>query len=72
MRLAFFTPDGKGAYNRFDERHVQRAHTQAELTELLQRAGFLVEGVYDAFTKQPPQADSERIQFVARKVATIE
>ena len=72
MRLAFFTPDGKDAYNRFDERHVQRAHTQAELTELLAKAGFSVIGVYDAFTKEPPNANSERIQFVARKATTIE
>ena len=69
MRLAFFTPDGKGAYKRFDERHLQRAHTQAELTELLAQAGFLLEGVYDAFTKQETNPNSERIQFVARKAA---
>ena len=72
MRLAFFTPDGKGAYKRFDERHLQRAHTQEELTELLAQAGFLLEGVYDAFTKKDPNPSSERIQFVARKAATIE
>lgn len=71
MRLAFFTPDGSGAYSRFDERHVQRAHTQAELTELLLQAGFSPIGVYDAFTKQPPNTNSERIQFVSRKVAAI-
>lgn len=67
MRLAFFTPDGKGAYRRFDERHVQRAHTREELTELLTQAGFSIEGVFDAFTKEAPTATSERVQFVARK-----
>jgi len=70
MRLAFFTPDGAGAYKRFDERHVQRAHTQQELTEWLERAGFIVEGVYEAFTKNAPNKTSERIQFVAKKAAT--
>ncbi len=69
MRLAFFTPDGKGTYKRFDERHVQRAHTQQELTELLTQAGFSVEGIYDAFTKDAPNLLSERIQFAARKVS---
>ena len=69
MRLAFFTPDGTGAYKRFDERHVQRAHTQQELTQWLERAGFTVEGVYDAFTKDAPNKASERIQFIARKNA---
>lgn len=67
MRLAFFTPNGSGVYKRFDERHVQRAHMQEELTGLLQQAGFSIEGVYDAFTKEAPTPTSERIQFVARK-----
>ncbi|HML68201.1 MAG TPA: methyltransferase domain-containing protein [Clostridia bacterium] len=71
MRLAFFTPDAKGAYKRFDERHVQRAHTQAELMELLRRAGFSLEGVYEAFTKEAPNPTSERIQFLARKASAI-
>ena len=69
MRLAFFTPDGAGAYKRFDERHVQRAHTQQEICEWLERTGFAVEGVYDAFTKNAPKHESERIQFIAKKSA---
>ena len=72
MRLAFFTPDGKGTYKRFDERHVQRAHTQEELTELLTQAGFSVTGVYDAFTKHAPDETCERIQFVAQKTREID
>ena len=71
MRLAFFTPDGKGAYTRFDERHVQRAHTQEELTMALEQAGFAVKGVYDAFTRSKPEENSERIQFVAQKTSEI-
>jgi len=39
--------------------------------ELLKQAGFWAEGVYDAFTKQAPNPTSERIQFVARKIASI-
>jgi len=46
---------------------VQRAHTQEEIAELLAQAGFLIEGVFDAFTKEAPTATSERVQFVARK-----
>ena len=71
MRLSFFTPDGQGAYNRFDERHIQRAHTQEELAELLARAGFSLEAVFDAFTKRDPALESERIQFVARKNSVV-
>ncbi len=71
MRLAFFTPDGKGMYQRFDERHVQRAHTQQELTMALEQAGFVVKGVYRAFTGNKPEENSERIQFVAQKTREI-
>lgn len=72
MRLAFFTPDGKNMYKRFDERHVQRAHTQEELTEQLKRTGFSLVGVYDAFTNEAPNPTSERIQFLARKASAIQ
>ncbi len=72
MRLSFFTPDGCGAYKRFYERHVQRAHTVPELSSLLEQAGFTLEGVFDAFTKDVPEENSERIQFVARKTRDIE
>ena len=71
MRLAFFLPDGTGAYTRFDERHVQRAHTQEELTAALLSAGFSIIGVYDALTNETPNAHSERIQFVAQKEREI-
>ena len=69
MRLAFFQPDRQGKYTRFDERHVQRAHEQAAILAALERAGFHIVGVYDAFTTEPPKETSERIQFVARKGA---
>lgn len=72
MRLAFFTPDTKGTYQRFDERHIQRAHAQKELEDLLKKAGFSLLGVYDAFTKHEPKDSSERIQFVARKTGNAE
>jgi len=71
MRLAFFTPDGRGAYKRFDEWHVQRAHTRQEIDTWLAEAGFTLEGAYDAFTMDEPAPTSERIQFVARKNSAV-
>ena len=67
MRLSVFQPDGGGAYRRFDERHVQRAHTETEIETALESAGFSVEGKYGAFTMDAPKPQSERIQFVAQK-----
>ena len=66
MDLTFFVRDG-ARYRRFDETHIQRAHTDAELQMELIRAGFSVCGKYDAFTRNPPRADSERIQWAAKK-----
>ncbi|MBQ9832402.1 MAG: class I SAM-dependent methyltransferase [Clostridia bacterium] len=66
MELTFFEKiHGKDEYERFSETHIQRAYTQDELSELLQKAGFKDISVYDAFTKDEPRTDSERLQFVA-------
>ncbi|MEA4913219.1 MAG: class I SAM-dependent methyltransferase [Christensenella sp.] len=72
MRLSFFVPDESSKYTRFDERHVQSAHTQEALTTALEHAGFTVSGVYEAFTLDSPKKESERIQFIAQKKRGIE
>lgn len=66
MSLTFFVREGEH-FQRFTECHLQRAHKETELCELLHQCGFTVMGVYDAFTKQMPCKESERIQFVARR-----
>ena len=66
MRLTFFQREGDGRYRRFAERHIQRAHTQEELTHALERAGFSVQ-VFDAFTRKAPGPESQRLQFVAQR-----
>lgn len=68
MDVSFFVQNG-GRYDRFDERHVQRAHTVDELSCLAAKTGFAVAGVYAAFTRREPAWDSERIQFVLEKSA---
>lgn len=69
MRLAFFLPDGGGAYRCFRETHVQRAHTSAEVETLLAENGFAALGAYEAFTTEPAGPETERIQWIARKQA---
>lgn len=66
MRLHFFVPDG-ARYRRFDERHIQRAHTEAELRSLLEQAGFSCLDVFEAFTKNKPGDESQRTQWIARR-----
>ena len=68
MELTFFVREG-ARYRRFDETHVQRAHTCEELDDALAGQGFCICGKYEAFTRNPPRVDSERIQWIARKTA---
>jgi len=65
MLLNFFVKD-KNGYERFEERHLQRAYSVKELTFLLKKAGFTTVDTYEAMTFSPPKEDSERIVFVCR------
>ncbi len=64
MELAFFVKEGR-LYERFDERHVQRAHSVKELNNALASAGFEQIAIYEALTKDEPAPDAQRIQFTA-------
>ena len=66
MQLTCFVKNGT-QYDRFAETHLQRAYTEQELTDLLTEAGFSDVQAFHAFTREPVRADSERIQFAARK-----
>lgn len=65
MDVTFFERMGDGRYERFSETHVQRAYSQRELTNALARAGFCDIRVYEAFTRDEPRKESERLQYVA-------
>lgn len=66
--LTLFIPEGdEGLFRRYEEEHVQRAYEIKEIEDLLSQAGLKLEAVYDAFTRNAPQADSERIYFIARE-----
>lgn len=65
MFLTFFVKQGEN-YKRFEERHLQRAHSAEELTAILKMAGFANVDTYDELSFSPPREDSERIVFVCR------
>ncbi|MCD8179892.1 MAG: class I SAM-dependent methyltransferase [Firmicutes bacterium] len=65
MFLTFFVKRGKN-YARFEERHLQRAHSVYELTYLLKRAGFTTVDTFGELSFSPPGENSERIVFVCR------
>lgn len=65
MDVTFFERMEDGRYERFSEEHIQRAHSEKELTNALTRAGFCDIRAYGAFTHDAPRKESERLQFEA-------
>lgn len=66
--LTLFIKEADGRFSRHQETHLQRAYEIETVTALLQAAGLQVEAVYDAFTKEAPHEESERVYFVAREI----
>ena len=67
MRLTFFVRQANGGYERFTERHVQRAHQVTELVDALQNSGFCAPLCYQAFTADAPGETAQRIQMIAKR-----
>ena len=59
--------DEKGRFLRFDEIHYQKGYTIEEVKEALEAAGMEFVAVYDAFSKEAPKTDSERVYFIAKE-----
>lgn len=64
--LTLFIKEGE-QYSKYVETHYQRCYTAEEITAALLEAGMELVAVYDAFTKEPPKPDSERIYIIARE-----
>ncbi|MHB1004665.1 MAG: class I SAM-dependent DNA methyltransferase [Chloroflexota bacterium] len=56
----------EAVWERFDETHYQRAHTDAELAAALRVAGLTEVARYHCFAFDPPRADTARVMWVAR------
>lgn len=65
--LAVFIRNEQGSFDRFEENHFQHGFTQEEVLSAAQAAGLQVVAVYDAFTKEPPKSESERLYYILRK-----
>ena len=51
----------------FRELHRQRAYRTGDVCNMLAKAGFAEVKTYDDYSKNPPNAESTRVVFVARK-----
>ena len=65
--LAIFVKEEEDLYRKYTETHYQRAYSLEEIQDTIRRSGMELLAVYDAFTKEPPREDSERIYVVARE-----
>lgn len=69
MHLTFFVRRGNGLFERFVEEHRERAYTIDEVQQALGEAGFRLTGILAEDTLEPPEPDTERIYFIAQKIA---
>ena len=65
--LTIYAREEGNLFRRFDETHYQRCYRLETVKRLLEEAGMEFVAAYDAFTKQPPKKDSERIYIIARE-----
>lgn len=59
--------EDKDIFRRFKETHYQRAYSLQEVKEALDKAGMVFVTAYDAFTKEPVNAKSERMYIIAKE-----
>ena len=67
--LSLFVQEEDGRYRKYEETHLQRAYEQKTVEELIKESGLELLHVYDAFTRELPAADSQRIYYVCRRPA---
>jgi len=67
ISLDFFIAD-EDVYIRSSEDFSERAYSDAELKEIIEKAGLKIEAVYDDMTTDPRKDTSERLIYVTRKI----
>ena len=67
LTLSLFVRRPDGAYNRLEERQIQRAHTRRELRAWLNAAGFADIQFFGRQRLTPPRAGDDRWHVTARK-----
>ena len=65
--LALFLPREDGLYEKWEEEHVQRAYPLDVIKGMIEKAGMDLVAVYDAYTRNPGDENSERLTFIVRE-----
>ena len=63
----FIQEKNSDLYRKYQETHFQRAYELDQIKELIIQSGLEYVIAYDAFTKDAPTAESERIYVIARE-----
>lgn len=65
--LTLFIREKSGLYRKYEETHCQRGYSLKQVRQALVQAGMEFVAAYDAFTKEAPRQESERIYVIARE-----
>ena len=63
----FIKEENSDLYQKYQETHFQKAYDLETMKKLIEQSGLEYITAYDAFTKNPPTKDSERIYVIARE-----
>lgn len=66
--LDLFFEEEDGRYSRGGESFREIAYTKEKVQDFLEKAGFEIVKVYDYLTFDPPEENSEKLVFAARKL----
>lgn len=65
--LSLFIREEDDLYRKYDETHFQKAYELEDMIRLIKASGMEFVAAYDAFTRNQPNAQSERIYVIARE-----
>ncbi|MDY5482823.1 MAG: methyltransferase domain-containing protein [Clostridium sp.] len=65
--LSIFIREEGDLYRKYEETHYQKAYRLDEVKEALAKAGMEFVTAYQAFTREAPESDSERIYVIAKE-----
>ncbi len=64
--ITFFVKE-QSLYKRFEEIHVEKAYTSSEIENALRKSGFKNINVYNGYSKELPNEETERLTYLAMK-----
>lgn len=65
--LSLFLQEEGNLYRKYVETHYQKGYELETIKSLLEKSGMKFVTVYDAFTRNPPTKESERVYVIARE-----